>query len=211
MTSNYQDKERNIDNTLPNKTINDREKYSMISTEDNSLELIDVKIEKEEIISSGNKDDDAMKVFTPLVREKNMKYCSKRIGNTFAFMGDKDGNPAIIVGPHWPMYFCFCGIVTGGYMMFFFNFWPFIHPLLRLIGVIVYGTFASAYTMAFLINPGYPLLDMKSKTGHPRNEYRFCSECKLWVSIVKETTHCRDCNICVEGIDIIINNRNISL
>lgn len=185
--------------TSPNKKSKDSEKYSMISTEDNSLELIDIKLEKEEMITAESKDDDGLKVLSPIEIERNKTFYCKRIGNTFAFVGDKEGNPWFIVGPHWPMYFCFNGMVTCGYMLFFWNFWSLFYPLLKVFGVLIYGTFSSAYTAAFVLNPGYPLLDNSSKTGLPRNEYRFCSHCKIWVSLEKQTTHCADCDICVEG------------
>ena len=35
----------------------------------------------------------------------------------------------------------------------------------------------------------------------PREKYKYCNECKIWVSNEKTTEHCFECNVCVEGYD----------
>ena len=37
--------------------------------------------------------------------------------------------------------------------------------------------------------------------GQPREKYRFCDACKIWINMDKNTAHCFDCNVCVEGYD----------
>ena len=35
----------------------------------------------------------------------------------------------------------------------------------------------------------------------PREKYKYCNECKIWVSNERNIEHCFDCNVCVEGYD----------
>jgi hypothetical protein len=59
-----------------------------IPVEDNLFEQIDLKIEKEDIINR--------EVFF----NTQVKRKTRRIGNTWAFMFDKNGDPRIVIGPH---------------------------------------------------------------------------------------------------------------
>ena len=59
-------------------------------------------------------------------KKKKLKFCCKKIGHTLCLISDKMGNPLIMIGPHWPMYFCFCGLVSLGYFSFFLSFFSYI-------------------------------------------------------------------------------------
>ena len=54
--------------------------------------------------------------------DQQQSFCYKRIGNTFCFLGDKLGNPKLVIGPHWPMYICFCGFMTIIFNILFYSF-----------------------------------------------------------------------------------------
>ena len=69
-----------------------------------------------EIISTDNKSKDKSKQI------QNLRFCYKIIGNTLCLLSDKYGNPLIMIGPHWPMYVCFCGLLTLGYISYFYHF-----------------------------------------------------------------------------------------
>ncbi len=70
---------------------------------DESFEHIDLKIEKEEIIDRNdfyaNPNKINTKIKTP-VKNINISYKYKKIGNTFAFWYNKEGDPKIVIGPH---------------------------------------------------------------------------------------------------------------
>ena len=136
-----------------------------------------------------------------ILNKKLSQYFYRRIGNTFTFFGDKDGSPLFVIGPHWPMYICFCTFICVGYICFFYYFWENMSLFLRISGIIILLTFFISYTMTFLINPGIPKYDENAIMGQPREKYRFCDTCKIWINMDKNTAHCFDCNVCVEGYD----------
>ena len=88
--------------------------YIKVNTEDDT-ELYDFNYEKELPVTDNNiQVKNNKKAF-----EQQQSFCYKRIGNTFCFLGDKFGNPKIVIGPHWPMYVCFCGFMS---LVFFCSF-----------------------------------------------------------------------------------------
>lgn len=186
---------------ISKKAVKEQNKYKEISTDDGQLDTIDSRIEKDNVITTITKDEDDFIRVSPIKIEKSQKFCCKRIGNTYSFFGDRDGNPIIMIGPHWPMYICFSSIVTVGVILFLYTFWEYLHIFFKVMGIICYSTFIVSYTYTFLINPGYPKHDLDSRTGEPRSKYRFCAECKMWINIDKQTNHCFDCNVCIEGYD----------
>ena len=184
---------------LSKKTKNDN-KYTKISTDENTFESIELSVEKELPVTTINKTDDFIQA-NPIMIEKSQSFCYKRIGNTFAFLGDREGNPLFMVGPHWLMYFCFSSLVSVGVFLFNYAFWVYLHIVFKVAGIVIYSIFIISYTYTFLINPGYPKHDLGSRTGEPRGKYRFCQRCKMWVNVDKKTNHCFDCDICIEGYD----------
>ena len=136
-----------------------------------------------------------------VLNRKLSQYFYRRIGNTFTFFGDKDGSPLFVIGPHWPMYICFCSFICIGYIFFFYYFWENMSLFIRISGIIILLTFFISYTMTFLVNPGIPKYDENAIMGQPREKYRFCDSCKIWIDMDKNTAHCFDCNVCVEGYD----------
>ena len=136
-----------------------------------------------------------------ILNRKLSKYFYMRLGNTFTFFGDKDGSPLIVIGPHWPMYICFSSFISCGFACFFYYFWNNLYLSLKLVGIVIFATYWFSYTMTFLINPGIPKYDENAITGQPREKYRFCNACKIWINMDKNTAHCFDCNVCVEGYD----------
>ena len=181
------------------KSTKNAEKYTKISTDEENQEetqIDSISIEKEDVITSSS---DFYSI-NPISIE-NQSYYYKRLGNTFSFFGDKNGDPLIIIGPHWPMYLCFCSCVSIGMILFFHYFWKYLHIFFQISGIIIYCTYFISYTYIFLMNPGFPKHDLDSRTGEPRGKFRFCGECKMWVNIEKKTNHCFDCNICVEEYD----------
>ena len=174
----------NIHNNISNEN-------GSIKTENTPLKDDNImNIEKEPIIS-----------FDITHNNENKSYYYKKIGNTYTFFGDIDGNPLLLIGPQWPLYFFF-SIITSIFIIFFIRtFWDKLNLFFKFMGILVYTTFIISYTYTFLINPGYPKQNKESKSGHPRNKYKYCNKCKIWVRNDNNTCHCPECNICIEGFD----------
>ena len=66
---------------------------------DESFDQIDLKIDKEEIIT---KDDfySNPTVVNKKIKNIRVQYRYKKVGNTWTFWYNKEGNPLILIGPH---------------------------------------------------------------------------------------------------------------
>ena len=146
------------------------------------------------------KEDNSNKKIGTLNKRKPY-YFYRKLGNTITFFGDKNASPLIVIGPHWPMYFCCCTIVTIFFSLFFKNFWIHINIIFKIMGIITFLTFFISYSYTSLINPGIPKYDENAILGKPRENYRYCAICCIWINIEENTSHCFDCNICYEGYD----------
>ena len=128
-------------------------------------------------------------------------YFYMKLGNTYTFFGDKDASPLIVIGPNWYMYLVCCLGVTIGFLLFFRSFWAYMNILFKLIGIIVFLTFFISYSYTSLLNPGIPKYDENAILGKPRENYRFCAQCCIWISLEENGSHCFECNVCYEGYD----------
>ena len=131
----------------------------------------------------------------------NLKFCCKKIGHTLCLLGDKYGNPLIMIGPHWPLYVCFCGGVTVGYFYFFYYFFTKLNFFVKLLGLFSFLMYFISYSGVFLLNPGYPKRDENSLEGKPRMLFKKCIYCDIWERIDINAIHCMECGVCVEGYD----------
>jgi len=133
--------------------------------------------------------------------EKPSKFFYRKKGNTFQFFGNSNGDPLIIIGPQW---FMIIGLTFFISIIFYginFYFWILIPFYIKIIGFFLYFIFLFSYLYTALINPGFPLNNEESKIGEPKEKFRFCDICKIYVNIQLKTTHCVDCDICIEGFD----------
>ena len=161
-------------------------------------ETLDLPITKEETISSSFDLDFNI---NPINIEKSQSFYYKKIGKTFTFFGDKDGNPLLIIGPHYPLFLLFICLLTFFYYGVLSFFWLFISTKVKIIIIIFYIIYFVSYVYTAIINPGYPKHNLESRTGEPKNKFRFCSICKMYVNKEKLTFHCDECHICIEGRD----------
>jgi len=175
---------------------NKNNSYIKINTEED-IELYNFNYEKEFPVTDIN--NQTKSGIRSINQQKKFLY--KKIGNTFCFFSDNKGNPKIIIGPHWPMYICFCSFMCFIFIILFCSIWKMLNLFLRVSGVINFLIFFISYTFIFLANPGTPTINENSFIGKPRDKYKYCNECKIWVSNEKTTEHCFECNICVEGYD----------
>ena len=125
----------------------------------------------------------------------------KYVGRTLFIFLDKYENPLLIIGPHWPMYLCFCGIVSIIMLGIYLTLWKQIGIIMRILGHICYWTYFISYSYCSLCNPGYPKNDIGRKFGEPREEYIKCTVCHFYVKKSRNVHHCYDCNICIENQD----------
>jgi hypothetical protein len=77
----------------------------------------------------------------------------------------------------------------------------------KLFGEVNYIVFMASYVYTALVNPGIPKKDLWIKNvsindafqSNKIQNYRICSICQLIMNIDENTTHCDDCEICIEG------------
>lgn len=162
-----------------------------LSTDDNAID-----------VSSNSQDTSTKTAFDiSSPSEEDQSYFYKRIGKVYSFFANKNGDPLLIIGPQWPMYIFLTGLVFAVVVTFLYCFWDIYTTSFKVIGIIFLFLFQLSYTYTFVINPGYPHNDNDRKNGEPREDFRFCSDCKFYVSVHKKVNHCYDCGICVEGYD----------
>ena len=178
--------------------------YSKIETSDNCY--IDPKDIKLGIYTKDLNEEEPSNIIStaqllPISIEQKKSYFYKKLGNTYSFFGDIHGDPKLIIGPHWPLYFFVTTLFSVGTYFIYYHFGPFLNFYLKAIGIIIYLIFFISYTYTAVINPGYPKHNIDSITGEPRKKFYYCNVCKMWANLEKKTQHCSDCNICVEGND----------
>ena len=125
----------------------------------------------------------------------------KFVGRTLFLFLDKYENPIIIIGPHWPLYVCFSGVITLIMLILYLTLWKQIGMVMRILGHICFWTYYISYAHCSLINPGYPKNDIGRQFGYPRQDYYFCSMCQFYVKKNNYVSHCNDCDICIENQD----------
>ena len=137
--------------------------------------------------------------YKPLKMKKQKLY--KFVGRCLFLFLDKSENPLLIIGPHWPMYLCFCGLISLIMLGIYLKIWNEIGLLMRILGYICYWTYFISYTHCSLYNPGYPKNDMGRNFGSPRDEFHYCKICRFYLRKNKYASHCFDCDICIENYD----------
>ena len=123
------------------------------------------------------------------------------VGRTIFLFMDKYDNPLLIIGPHWPLFACFFSCINILYLIVIFNLWSRFGFKSKIINQVSYWLYNLSYSYTSLINPGYPKNNYGRRTGNPRDEYYFCSECKFYIKRNSGAQHCDDCGICIEGLD----------
>ena len=162
--------------------INQRNLKRYVNLKENKLEF---NIDKQRII--------------PVVPEK--RKLAKFKGRSLFLFLDKFGNPLLIIGPHWGMYVCFCGIISLLMILIYIYLWKNLGPIMKILGKIIFWTYFLSYSYTSLINPGYPKNTEERKNGLPRKNYYYCERCKFYIKKNTSTTHCYECDICIEKQD----------
>ena len=141
------------------------------------------------------------------VNNKNFSIKPKRfqlykfVGKTLFVFLDKYENPILIIGPHWGMYVCFCGIISILMASLYFTIWKKLNLFVRILGHVAYWTYFISYAHVSLFNPGYPKNDFGRNFGYPRGDYYLCNLCNFYLKKNRYAHHCLDCDICIENHD----------
>ena len=86
--------------------------------------------------------------------------------------------------------------------LYYFLFWNKLLEILKVIGVLTYSTFIVSYILTAFTNPGLPKKNLWINSNIVENDlknYRICPYCQVLMNIDENTTHCDECDICVEG------------
>ena len=121
-----------------------------------------------------------------------------KLGNTYGFCPDINGDPNIIIGPNWIIF-----LVT--FFIFSISF-LFLHNkyiqnsqiiFINYVGWSLYLAWSVIFLVLSLKNPGYPKTNLESIRGSKQMSY--CDKCELWNKPKSKTYHCNKCDICIEG------------
>ena len=61
-------------------------------------------------------------------------------------------------------------------------FWKNISISVKIVLIIFYIIYFISYVYTAIINPGYKKHNLYSRTGEPKNKYKFCNICKMYVN-----------------------------
>ena len=131
----------------------------------------------------------------------NNSYFYHKLGNCHAFFGNKSGDPLFIIGPQWPMFICLTSLINIIIYFLLIKFWSSHSHFFNGLGIFFVSFFQITFTHCFVVNPGFPKNDIGRQTGIPKDNYKFCPECKFYYDLNKKVNHCFDCGICIEGYD----------
>lgn len=150
--------------------------------------------------SSNSQSEEESNHNTNIIKPKKCKLY-KFVGRTLFLFLDKYENPLIIIGPHWPMYVCFCGIISLIMLVIYLTLWNSLGIVMKVLGNICFWTYFLSYAHCSLYNPGYPKNDIGRNSGYPREDYYFCGLCRFYVRNSRYVHHCIECDICIENQD----------
>ena len=187
--------EKEIKEDSPNKSKIDTSEDTYLNLKDKNINFDTVNINEEENRNNIQKNTKGF------LNQKTTYYLYAKLGNTYAFFGDKYGSPLIVLGPHWYMYLGCCSVINILFMLFFKKFWIYMNIFFKFLGIVTFLVFIISYSYTSLVNPGIPKYDENAILGKPRENYRFCRMCGIWTNLEENTCHCFDCNICYEGYD----------
>ena len=121
-----------------------------------------------------------------------------KIGNSYGFCPDVNGDSNILIGPHWP--FFLISFILFSLFLYYFNKY-YIIPTNILILIYLERMFYIMWSLTFILtaikNPGYPKTNLESIRGSKQMSY--CDKCELWYRPRSKTYHCKKCDVCIEG------------
>ena len=121
-----------------------------------------------------------------------------KLGNSYGFCPDVNGDSNILIGPHWYFFIIFFSLFS----LFFYYFNKYIISsanilILTYIERLFYISWAITYLLTSIKNPGYPKTNLENIRGSKQMSY--CDKCELWYRPKSKTYHCKKCDVCIEG------------
>jgi hypothetical protein len=121
-----------------------------------------------------------------------------KLGNSYGFCPDVNGDSNILIGPHWYFFIIFFSLFSV--FFYFFNKYFIISSnilILVYIERLFYIIWAITYILTSIKNPGYPKTNLENIRGSKQMSY--CDKCELWYRPKSKTYHCKKCDVCIEG------------
>lgn len=107
-----------------------------------------------------------------------------------------------IIGPVPICVASFVGVVS---FLYFYCLWAVLNFYVKISGLFILSILLGAYLFTVMINPGLPSRELWLENFNPEKiettNYRICEKCQLIMNLDKQTEHCHDCNVCIEGMD----------
>lgn len=181
-----------VNDSETNKTFYE-EKPGILQTDDFELQ-----IEKDVQINSS-------KFMGRNIKEKYPRW----LGNNYVLFYKND-EPFILIGPHCkillkqlgPFFLCLSTLINGMAFLFFYMLWDNLNDMIKFFGVAIAVLQFSTYLCTALVNPGIPSKKMSLhyyQNNIKFGNFRICNICNVIMDIDQNTSHCEDCNLCVEG------------
>ena len=141
-------------------------------------------------------------------RKKLGTLKTKRKGNMIMMCYNSNGEPLIVIGPHWPFTICMM-LFINTFIFFYFHFLKiYLHNVVKNIGLIISFIQISSYILIFVMNPGIPQKELwienyfKNRNNTDEiGSYRICNIYKIVKRNTDKTLHCDECNICIKGCE----------
>lgn len=139
-------------------------------------------------------------------KKKIIPMKATRKGNMIMMCYNKDGEPLIVIGPHWP--FTLCIFIFLNLINFFFYYFlnSSMYVSIKYAGITIMSLQSLCYLVIFLMNPGIPPKDLwienyfkNRNSQNEMNSYKICNICKIIMRTNDSTKHCEECNMCVIG------------
>ena len=173
-------------------------------TSSNSSMDYDLPIEKDIPITQENMSSDYYKP-----KKKIAAIKPARKGNMIMICSNSNGEPLIVIGPHWPFTICMM-ILTDLIIFLYFRFLKnLLYVTIRNIGYLIAFVQICSYFLIFIINPGIPPKELwienyfkiRNTSSNDNSSYKICNICKIVMKSSDNTQHCEECNICIKGIE----------
>jgi len=133
-----------------------------------------------------------------------------RKGNMIMMCYNSNGEPLIVIGPHWPFTICMMIFISTFTFFYFYFLKNLLNNVVKNIGYGISFVQMFSYFLIFILNPGIPQKELwienyfKNKNNSSSEEigsYRICNICKIVRRSSDNTHHCDDCNICIKGVE----------
>ena len=170
---------------------------------DSSLDY-DLPIEKDIPITQDNISSDNYK-------SKKKFGKTTRKGNMIMMCYNSNGEPLIVIGPHWPFTICMMTLIDTFIFLYFHFLKSYLHNTVKNIGLGISFIQILSYFLIFVLNPGIPQKELwienyfknrnSSSSSDEIDSYRICNICKIVRRNSDNTHHCDHCNICIKGVE----------